>query len=126
MNLTNKLKINCSKCKFHTSIPHDIGLTDYCLEKGLISGDQIKSCSDSFYDGSNLNIPDKDKIPNCMKIQNEITDAIAKIPASIEFDFIFLSTLKSDDIPNKIAPIRNIISIVAKITGNNNESVSSK
>jgi len=46
MKLTNKLKekVNCIKCRSYTSIPHDNGLTDYCLEKNKFIKNVIKYC----------------------------------------------------------------------------------
>lgn len=42
-------------------------LGEYCLEKGFVTGDLLKSCADSFFDESRLNIPDKDKLQRLQK-----------------------------------------------------------
>jgi len=58
MKLTNKLKVNCIKCKSYTSIPQDNGLTcksytsipqdngltDYCIEKNKFVKSVVRYC----------------------------------------------------------------------------------
>lgn len=68
-------------------------LTQYCLEKGFISKDVVGKSSDDYFSGTQLNIPDKDKIDRLQKwwhfivthnIPTEVVDILISLPLSKE------------------------------------------
>ena len=92
-------------------------LGDSCLDKGLVKGELLKSCSDSFYDGSNLDIPDKNKIQRLQKWWHFIVKH--KVPMSFIKDVLLevpidedarnlLQTMKFADARERLFGIKDV------------------
>ena len=90
-------------------------LGDFCFEKGLIEGEKLESCSDSFYDGSNLDIPDKDKIQRLQKwwhwvVKHKVDLDFVKILLEVPMDKPtrdMLQELKFEDARKNLYGIKN-------------------